>query len=179
MSIEKIIAQLSRYLNLPPRLYFLIGFLFCVGLILTALVFQYYGGLDPCPLCISQRIMVITTGLLMLVAAIHGPQTRWAIRIYASLSMLSALGGGALSLRHIYIQHLSAEKLPACGPGLDYMFEHYPFLETLRFMLSGTGDCAKVDWTLLGLSMPYWVLFCFLGLAALALWQGWNPRGRG
>jgi disulfide bond formation protein DsbB len=163
-------------LNFSPRTYFLLGFLFCAALLLAALYFQFVGGLDPCPLCVSQRIMVAMVGLVMLAAALHNPG-RSGIRGYALLGFVMAVIGAGIAARHVWIQHLPADKVPACGPGLSYMFQYFPLSDTLRAMVTGSGDCAKVDWTLLGLSMPAWVLMCFALLAALSLFQLRNPEG--
>jgi disulfide bond formation protein DsbB len=160
---------------LTARQWFLLGFLFCVGLMLAAFYFQFVGGLDPCPLCISQRIMVVAVGLVMLAAAIHNPGPV-GIRNYAIAAGLAALIGASISGRHVWIQHLPADEVPACGPGLSYMFQYFPLSDTLRAMVTGTGDCAKADWTLLGFSMPFWVLVCFLGLAGLGFAQIGNAR---
>lgn len=160
---------------LSARLWFLLGFLFCVGLMLAAFYFQFVGGLDPCPLCISQRIMVVAVGLVMLAAAIHNPGPV-GIRNYAVAAGLTALIGASISGRHVWIQHLPADEVPACGPGLSYMFQYFPLSDTLRAMVTGTGDCAKADWTLLGFSMPFWVLVCFIGLAGLGFAQILNAR---
>lgn len=160
-------------IRLTSRVCFLAGFLFCLGLLITALVFQFSGGLEPCPLCISQRIMVLAVALVLLAAVIHNPG-RIGTRIYAVVGTLTALGGAGVSGRHVWLQHLPADQVPACGPGLSYMFQYFPLTDTLKAMLSGTGDCAKVDWTLFGLSMPAWVLLCFLGLAVLSVAQWWN-----
>lgn len=166
-------------LRLNARTCFLLGFLFCVGLMLSAFYFQFVGKLDPCPLCISQRIMVVAVGLVMLLAVIHNPG-RWGITVYAVIGALTALAGASISARHVWIQHLPADEVPACGPGLAYMFEYFPLSDTLRAMVTGTGDCAKdAGWSLLGLSMPAWVLLCFLGLAAFSLLQLWNKPAVG
>ena len=164
-------------LKFSPRTYFLLGALFCLSLILAALYFQFQGGLEPCPLCISQRIMVVAVGLVLLAAVLHNPD-RVGIRTYAIAGFVAAMIGAGISGRHVWIQHLPADEVPACGPGLSYMFQYFPLSNTLRAMLTGTGDCAKVDWTLFGLSMPAWVLICFLGLGGLSLAQFWNPAGR-
>ncbi len=164
-------------LNIPltSRVCFLAGFLFCAGLLITALIFQFAGGLEPCPLCISQRIMVLAVALVLLAAVLHNPGPA-GTRFYAVVGCLMALGGAGVSGRHVWLQHLPAEEVPACGPGLSYMFQYFPLGDTLKAMLSGTGDCAKVDWTLLGFSMPAWVLLCFLALAVLSGAQWWNIR---
>ncbi|MEP6634101.1 MAG: disulfide bond formation protein B, partial [Luteimonas sp.] len=75
--------------------------------------------------------------------------------------------GLAISARHVWLQHLPPDDVPACGPGLNYMMEAMPFLGVLRKVLTGSGECAKVDWTFLGLSMPEWSSIWF---ALLALW---------
>lgn len=157
------------------RIWFTLGFVFCAGLIGAALYFQHVQGLDPCPLCISQRIAVILAGCVFLAAALHNPG-RVGIRVYAILGSLAAMAGAGIASRHVWLQHLPPEEVPACGPGVDYMLDNFPFLQTLQFMLSGTGDCAKVDWTLLGFSMPVWTLLCFLFMAVASLAQFWNVK---
>lgn len=166
-------VQFISMLKYDARTYFFAGFLFCVGLILSAFYFQFVGGLDPCPLCISQRVMVVAVGVVLLAAVLHHPNKN-GMRVYAIAGCLTALSGASISARHVWIQHLPAEEVPACGPGLGYMFHYFPLTDTLKAMVTGTGDCAKVDWTLLGLSMPAWVLICFLFLAGFSLAQYWN-----
>jgi disulfide bond formation protein DsbB len=119
--------------------------------------------------------MVVAVGLVLLAAVIHNPGRR-GVRTYAIVGFLTAIAGASISARHVWIQHLPEDKVPACGPGLAYMFQYFPLSDTLRAMVTGTGDCAKVDWTLLGLSMPAWVLICFIGLALFSLLQCWNPK---
>jgi disulfide bond formation protein DsbB len=157
-----------------PRICFLLAFLFCASLLGTAIYFQFVGGLEPCPLCISQRIMVLAVAVVLLLAFLHNPRSVKGVRSYAVAGFVTAMLGASVSGRHVWLQHLPPEQVPACGPGLEYMFQYFPLTDTLRAMLTGTGECAKVDWTLLGLSMPAWVLLCFLGLAAFSLAQWWN-----
>ncbi len=159
------------------RICFLLAFLFCGALLLSAIYFQFVGGLEPCPLCISQRIMVLFVALVLLAAVLHNPG-ELGTKIYAVAGALTALAGASISGRHVWLQHLPKEEVPACGPGLEYMFKNFPLGDTLHAMLTGTGDCAVVDWTLLGLSMPAWVLLCFLGLSAFSLAQFWNRPAR-
>lgn len=158
------------------RIWFFLGFLGCMSLLAMAAFFQYVQGLDPCPLCISQRLAVLATGIVFLIAAIHNPAQK-GTTCYAIAGAIMALVGAGISSRHVWLQHLPPDEVPECGPGLSYMFENFPLLETVKFMLSGTGDCAKVDWTLLGFSMPAWTLLAFLMLATLSVLQIWNYRG--
>jgi protein dithiol:quinone oxidoreductase len=162
-------------IRLAPRLWFLLGFLGCVFLLSMGAYFQLVSGLEPCPLCISQRIAILLTGIVFLIAGLHNPGTV-GVKIYAIVGTVAALGGGAISTRHVWLQHLPPEEVPECGPGLSYIFNNFPLTETLKLMLSGTGDCAKVDWTFMGLSMPGWTLIAFLLLATLSLLQFWNAK---
>jgi len=152
---------------------FFLGFWACVGLLSAGYYFQFVQKLEPCPLCISQRIAIFLAGLCFLCAGIHNPG-KTGTRRYAILGTIIALCGAGISTRHVWIQHLPPDQVPECGPGLSYVFENFPLSATIKLMLSGTGDCAEVNWTLLGLSMPVWTLFAFLGLAALSLLQYWN-----
>jgi disulfide bond formation protein DsbB len=164
-----------EFLKLNSRIWFLMGFAGCVFLLGMGAYFQFVDGLDPCPLCISQRIAILLTGLVFLIAAIHN-SGQTGTKVYAILGAVMALCGAAISTRHVWIQHLPADKVPECGPGLDYVLKNFPLSETVKLMLSGTGDCAKVDWTMLGFSMPAWTLLAFLMLATLSVLQIWNIK---
>jgi disulfide bond formation protein DsbB len=126
-------------------------------------------------LCISQRLAILATGIVFLIAAIHNPQQTGTTR-YAIAGAITALMGASISTRHVWLQHLPPDEVPECGPGLEYMLQNFPLFDTLKLMLSGTGDCAKVDWTLFGFSMPAWTLLAFLMLATLSVLQIWNYK---
>ncbi|PKM11053.1 MAG: disulfide bond formation protein B [Gammaproteobacteria bacterium HGW-Gammaproteobacteria-3] len=155
------------------RIWFFLGFAGCVFLLAMGAYFQFVDGLEPCPLCISQRLGILLTGLVFIIAALHNPGAKGR-KIYAVLGAAAALGGGSISLRHIWIQHLPPDQVPECGPGLEYVFENFPLAETIKLMLSGSGECAEVNWTFWGVSMPGWTLVAFLMLATLSLLQFWN-----
>lgn len=157
------------------RIWFTLGFFSCFGMLLVGAYFQFVEELEPCPLCISQRIAILLTGVVFLIAALHNPQTTGR-RIYAILGTFTALAGGAISIRHLWLQNLPPDQVPECGPGLSYVFENFPLSETIRVMLSGTGECADVLWVFLGLSIPGWTLVAFLMLAGLSLLQFWNCK---
>ncbi len=152
------------------RLTNLILFLGCVGLILTGLYMQYQMDLHPCALCITQRIFIIATGLLALLAFLHHPRCL-GLRIYASLGILTAVIGGGFSSRQLWLQSLPPDQAPACGPGLEYMIENFPLAEAFQLLLRGDGNCAEVAWTFLGISIPGWTLVAFIGLVLMNIWQ--------
>lgn len=155
-----------------PRIGFFLGFIACISLLGFGAYLQFVEELEPCPLCISQRLAIFATGLLYLLAAIHNR----ASKIYGIAIGLMALVGAGVSVRHIWIQHLPPDEVPECSPGLEYVFQNFPLSKTIQLMLSGTGECAKVDWTLLGLSIPAWTLFAFLSLASLGFLLGLTKK---
>jgi disulfide bond formation protein DsbB len=144
------------------------------GICVLSLVIVYYLdgilGLEPCPLCMTQRVFVVASGLFVLLAFLHGPGPNGR-RVYAALAGLFALVGGGVAARHVWLQHLPEDQVPACGPGLEYMLENFPFTETLKLILMGDGNCADVVWTFAGLSIPEQALLLFVVLVTVNLWQ--------
>lgn len=152
------------------RLINILGFLVCAGLMGYALYAQYGLGLEPCPLCIFQRIGVILMGVTFLAAALHHARGRGRY-VYGALLALFALLTVAIAARQLYIQSLPPGTLPSCGAPLEMMLRFMPVTEVVRRVLSGSGECGDVNWTFLGLAMPAWVLIWALllgGAGALA-----------
>jgi len=149
---------------MTDRIAFAAGFGLCAALIATALYFQYVAGLAPCPLCILQRLAFIAVGAVMLVGFLHGPRG-WGRRVYGGLAGLAAILGAAIAGRHVYLQNLPEESVPECGPGLEFMLNAFPLQQALGLILRGSGECAEVQWTLLGLTMPGWSLVWLVVLA--------------
>ena len=155
------------------RNYFFLGFISCVLMLVTGAFFQMIMDLQPCPLCISQRVIIFVLGVVFLIAAIHNPLKKGRI-IYAVLGGIIALIGASVSARHLWMQNMPKDEVPECGPGLNYIFENFPLMETIKLMLSGTGECAEVLWVFLGLSIPAWTFVAFFVLAITSLLQAWN-----
>ncbi len=153
-----------------PRLTNGLIFLLCV--VTLGIVYYLDGvlGLEPCPLCMTQRVFVVGCGAMCLLALLHGPG-QLGRRVYAVLAGLFAVGGGAVAGRHVWLQHLPEDQVPACGPGLEYMMENFPFGEVIELILMGDGNCAEVVWTFAGLSIPEQALLLFVFLVAANLWQ--------
>ena len=153
---------------LPTRQHtYLLILLSTIGLMGYALYTQYYEYLEPCPLCMTQRLFYILIGVFALLALLHARGRA----IYSVLGLFSAMAGAGFAGRQVWLQHLPPEQVPACGPSLEYMLETFPLSQTLKALLSGDGNCAEVVWTFLGLSMGEWSLICFLGFIAVWLWQ--------
>lgn len=156
-------------------------FLFCSALIGAALYFQYVDGLDPCPLCIFQRVVVMAVGIVFLLKTLHHPkpESKWQWG-YGVVLFVVALIGAGIAGRHVWLQSLPEHLVPACGPALDYLMEALPFLEVIEVVMQGSGECAKDDgWRLLWLTMPQWTLIVFCGFVVLSLfslWTRWQQR---
>lgn len=161
----------------PFRAQFLFGFVVSASLLAYAVFAQYGQMFEPCPLCIFQRVAMAATALFALAGALHAPRSVGGRRVYGLLAFLAAGTGAAIAGRHVWLQHLPPDQVPACGPGLSYMIESMPsYLDVVRKVLKGSGECATVDWTFLGFSMPEWTLLCFVLLAAGALTAGFRKR---
>lgn len=130
---------------------------------------QFVAELEPCPLCISQRLAILTTGMVFLIGGLHNRSHK----VYAVAGAISALIGACISARHVWIQHLPPDQVPECSPGLEYVFQHFPLADTIKLMLSGTGECAEIEGIFLGLTIPAWTLIAFLMLAAFSLATIW------
>jgi disulfide bond formation protein DsbB len=151
----------------------LLGFLVCAALMGYALYAQFHLHLEPCLLCIFQRVAVIGMGVVFLAAALHDPK-RWGGKVYGVLLLLLAVGGCAVAARHIYVQHLPEYLAPPCGPGFGYLFAHLPFGKFLVQAFTGSADCSIVTWRFLGFTMPEWLLLWFVILGFGGLLTNWR-----
>jgi disulfide bond formation protein DsbB len=167
-----------EYLRAHRRAFDLLAAAACALLLAYAFFLQFRHGLDPCPLCIFQRVAVFALGVALLLAAAPPPAWRATRMLTTLLVALAALAGAGVAGRHLYIQSLPPDKVPVCGASLDYMMDVFPLGQVLRKVLTGSGECAKVDWTFLGLSMPGWVLIWVVLLGTLGVLANW-PRRRG
>lgn len=140
----------------------------------VALYTQYVGGLEPCPLCMTQRFFYVLTAAFAVIAALHGR----GLRIYAALVALAALGGAGVAARQVWLQHLPPDQVPACGPSLEFMLQTLPFGQVLVKLFKGDGNCAIVDWRLIGLSMAEWSLLWFVLLASAGVVLIWRCTKR-
>lgn len=148
---------------------YLLGFVGSFGLVALALWIQTRYQLNPCPLCISQRMVFMALGLLFLITAFVKANTLLS-KIFRLLLVLTALGGAGVAIRHWWLQAHRDSIIADCGVGFDYMFENFPLQKALTLVFRGTGDCAAIDWTFLGLSLPQMSLLAYLGLAIYAVY---------
>jgi disulfide bond formation protein DsbB len=162
------VTSLALLILPPRRLAYALGFLVCAGLMAWALYLQHGLGLDPCPLCIVQRIAVIAMGIVFLVAAIHNPG-RTGAAVYAAIALVIGAFGVAVAARHVWIQSLPKGSVPACGMGLDYMLETLPLTDVISRVFAGSGECAEEGWKFMQLAIPSWTLVFFVAMSVAAV----------
>ncbi|WP_201534241.1 disulfide bond formation protein B [Psychrobacter ciconiae] len=145
-----------------------------LGMGFALLFLQRFMGFAPCSLCVFQRVGLIVMGCFALIAALVNPKAIWARLLLWAGSFAGIVWSVGVAARHIWLQHLPADQVPSCGPGLDYWLNTLPLQQVLHEVLSGSGECATVDWRFLGLSIPEQALIFFsilLILHIILLWK--------
>jgi len=161
-------------MTLPNRrLLNLAGFLACAGMMGFALYAQYFLMLDPCPLCVFQRIATISLGIVFLIAALHDAGNLGS-KVYAALVTLTAGFGAGVAIWHVRLQNMPTDEVPSCGPGFEYIMDNFALFDALSLIFKGSGECADVVWRLLGLSMPSWVIIGLGGLGIAGIWNNFR-----
>ena len=152
----------------PRQIYVLLAAC-CAGLLSFGYYLELSQGLQPCPLCIFQRLLFLAVLIFSLWAAfVAGSRL---VILPGVLVVLSAVSGVLLAARHLWLQNLPEHVLPpACGPGLGHMLDIMPFTEVLVRVLRGDGTCVEVAWQFLGLSIPGWSILGFAGLSVASIW---------
>lgn len=159
-------------LQLPSRIVFFAVFGACAILLISAVLLQTIEKVVPCPMCIMQRYAFLVCGLIALAAALHNPQSKGQ-RVWGGLLALAALTGGGVAARQSWLQWFPPTEV-MCGPDLAYMVNAFPLGQWLPMLFNGDGDCSKVDWAFLGLSLANWGFLLFAGLAAAGIFIAWR-----
>lgn len=147
------------------RLLNALGAAACFAMLAYAYYAQYVQHLEPCPLCMFQRVTILALGIVFVVAAAHDARG-WGRYLYAALIAVAALATVGIAARHLYIQSLPPGSVPSCGAPLDVLVRMFPITTVIAKVLRGGGECALVNWTFLGLAMPAWVLISAAALGA-------------
>lgn len=165
--------MLNTIKNLSRRQWNFLGFVICFSFVGYALYTQHYGGLDPCNLCIFQRVCFIVLGLVFLIAALHNPNGGGRFT-YSFLGLVAGGTGAGIAGRHVWIQSHPPEGLVSCGGDLGYLMDTYTFNKVFALVLEGSGDCSTIDWQFLGGTMPQWTLFWFVVMTLGCVWLNWK-----
>ena len=153
----------------------LFAFLICVGLLGFAMYLQYSLGLQPCPLCVVQRVCIALLALIFMVGSLYIPRSRLIRWIYSLFTVIFAGLGIAAALRHLWLEHLPPGSVPSCSASLDYMLQNFPMSQTLIQLFNGSGDCAQITWQFLTLTIPAWTLIFFAVFLLIGLLRLTRP----
>jgi disulfide bond formation protein DsbB len=144
-----------------------------IFLVIFSVIIQEIYSLDPCPLCITQRIVFLISGVVFLTFYLR-PFNKW-IEFFVLLAI--NLFGLVFALRHVLIQKKIIQIPAECGIDLGYMFDNFPLTEMFELVFRGTGDCSEIDWTLIGITIPEWsalwfVIFIIITVVNLKKFKG-------
>lgn len=148
-----------------------------LGLLGTAgsFIAQYGYGLNPCPLCIFQRVSVMGVAIFSIIALLF-PIRRWISRVLTGIWVsIPAVFGWGVAARQLYLQSLPKDQVPACGPGLNFMVQTMPFTDMISKVLTGSGECAEVQkfWAI---PLPIWSIVLFSCVLLLLWWGVYRTR---
>lgn len=153
--------MLHKIFQSPRRVWLLIA-LACVGLLSFGLYLQHVVGLEPCPMCIVQRYVMILIALVALVGSAFG--SRRAAWITGAWLVLLCVGGAYVAARQSWLQWYPPEVV-SCGRDFYGMIETFPLKRAIPMIFKGGGDCTQIDWTFLGGSIANWSFVCFVAIA--------------
>lgn len=155
---------------LSYRILNLAGFFLIVFILGFAVYLQQNLHLQPCPLCILQRILFAILGILFFTGSLYQPKQLFR-RLFAAVLLIVASLGTLLASRQVYLQHLAPGQQPPCAPNFYYLLQNFPLRQSLPIFFRGSGDCAEIQWTLWHMSIAEWSLGFFIIFAGLALVQ--------
>ncbi len=140
----------------------------CAAMLAYAVYAEKVLGYEPCPLCMFQRVAIGALGVAFLIAGLHRVRYYGAI-VYAGFIFVIAGAATWVAGRHVWIQAQPPGTVPACGAPLDMLMDMFPLLEVVRKVMTGGGECGVIDWSLLGVSMPGWVLIAAVTMGLIGI----------
>ena len=157
--------MLLSFLDQPRRMLALICAV-CIAMLAFGLYLQHVGGLEPCPMCIVQRYALV---LVAVMAAFTAFAHRKGLLVAGAGLMVLLSGFGAfVAARQSFLQWYPPQEA-SCGRDLFGMIETFPLKRVIPMIFKGSGDCTKIDWTFLGLSIANWSFVAFAGIALMGL----------
>ncbi len=149
-------------------IYFVIAILATMSLA-YAFYAEFYQHIEPCPLCIAQRVIIGVIGILAFVYAIHNPQN-FINKIYGIILIALSAFGIKTAAHHQWLMSLPPEQQPlSCGMPLEVLFKKVPFNNFLDTVLKGDAECGKVTWLIFGITPPIAVITLCSSIILLCL----------
>ena len=157
-------------MKLTYRLTNFILLLFCLTLLTTSFYFQYANIMQPCLLCFMQRVFYIAISFVLFISCLH-QHNRLTLSIYNTLLIILGALGLMTAFRQIWLQHVPSGQPSTCLPNAIFLFKTLPLHKALQLSYSGTAECARINWTFLGLTIADWSAICFGIILAVVIWQ--------
>jgi disulfide bond formation protein DsbB len=158
--------MLLTYFEAAPRRVLALVAVACVAMLAFGLYLQHVVGLEPCPMCIVQRYALI---LVAIVTGLTAFADKKGLQMTGSFVTLLLAGFGAfVAARQSFLQWYPPE-VASCGRDFYGMIETFPLKRAIPMIFKGSGDCSKIDWTFLGLSIANWSFLCFTAIALVML----------
>lgn len=151
------------------------GLLLCVLSLLIAYFFmERFLLLEPCPLCILDRIAVGGMALGFLV--LGWGRRRWTAWLAWAGTTLMLAAGWVFAARHIWLQNRPPDEAASCladGAAAE------EFIALVRQAFSAEADCGAIMWEFAGFTIPEQVLLLFAVLTVMQIWLAWALIQRG
>ena len=130
-----------------------------IALECCALFFQYVMALEPCIMCIYQRVAIFAIIFAGILGYFGCKSIIVRILAYA-LWATGAIWGLIIALEHVEIQASAGSLFFSCE-----FFPNFPswapLHEWIPFLFEATGDCGEISWQFLGYSMPQWMIVVY------------------
>ncbi|MGN6864490.1 disulfide bond formation protein B, partial [Neisseria sp. P0018.S003] len=107
---------------------------------------QYVLGMNPCVLCILQRLCVLGVGLLAIVTAFRSQSSKFARSLSALLIAAPAVYGAGVAASQIWLQSLPPGTAPSCGAPWTFRLRDWPLFDWFAPIVRGFGNCAEQDY---------------------------------
>lgn len=141
--------------------------------LLASFYLQYVKGFEPCPLCLMQRVSIIFILAFGLINFYRKSSCSQALFV---TQYILALLGIYFAARQMWLMSLPSSEIPACLPGLSVLVHYFPWHETVRALVWGSGNCTEIRWTWLGLSIPAWSIVYFVCVAIATVMAYFRPK---
>ncbi len=143
------------------RQLFVFGALLCLCLLGAAYLLEYAKELHPCPLCLLQRYTLWILVLIFLSGAIWPYKKKFRLLLSILLFLFSVLGV-LFAGRQVWLQSLPPDQIPPCTAGFERLLAFHSIPETLKIVISSSGECGVVDYRIFGFSLAVWSLAVFV-----------------
>ena len=168
--------MLQKLLALPHyRLTVMLVGLMGVGGTLVSLFSQYVLKMNPCVMCIQQRMSLFFIAFLALPCLLMPLHRRIGQTSAALILSIPTLFGGYIAAKQTWLQTLPISEQPDCGAPWTFRLRDAPLFDLYEPLIRGTGRCGEIH-HLFGISLPVWGVISFSVIACVIWGMWWHTR---